>query len=287
MGSRNAAAFQKKETGWNRMSIDVKMAAAKLDLKEKNVLKSVNSFYQIPLDIRQYVQRQEGKSDIGNGREIGFLKRNNTDMRENECQIVMQGGMNFGNSSFEYNSTSTSMDAIFVNNPSIPGVMGVRCPLMQNKRYFFSTGQLSGCGVAMLMQAEKIYFIHAGASSGGVNNAITPEERRRLINRDIFRMAQLLSSGADNYAQGITKSELRDLLAEQNFKGVVLNCGVNEDINKSIEDPITMLEYSAEISLSFHNLIGVANAEGMCVGVRSIIPNEKEVKEAAQYKYTV
>lgn len=177
------------------------------------------------------------------------------------------------------------MAAFFVPNPEIPGAMGVVVELKKNNRYFFSTGDLSGCGVAMLMKGDYAYFIHAGADGGGSVAEIETDEqrkmRRELINRDIFRMAQLLDEQPHDFVRGISQSNLRDLLIERNFEGIVLTCVDEETKKKKSSEKITMLDY--DTSTYYHNMIGVANESGICVGVRTT--TKAEVIDSEQYKY--
>lgn len=167
------------------------------------------------------------------------------------------GGFHYGD--------DTYMNHYCVSNPQNAGAVGIEIIRTNEARTLIASGPLSGCGFAVLFRCNQVFVIHAGGSND-TKSDLPAEQRRELINRDIFLMANALS-GPEQYAGvqkndvGMTCQLLLEKIGEQRFQGFIY---VAEDMEMSISDRnvqnLVLVSYTA--TNLYHDVVCVMNECG-------------------------
>lgn len=174
-----------------------------------------------------------------------YISRNQPDILEQKTKgcvkAIRTNRLRDVHGKFEYESDK-EMQYYLVPNEAQPGVVGIRKNISDTKRMMIASGGLSGCGFAILLLENSVYVIHAGGELNAIQN-LSWDERRRIINRDIYLMAVALLN-PENYAvwyqynistnekirNGLTCEALFSLLQHMQFYGIVYVKGENSQL---------------------------------------------------------
>lgn len=154
-----------------------------------------------------------------------------------------------------------------VQNPINPGANGIKFPVLENYRYLIVSGGLSGCAFAILSHSGCLYIIHSGGDSG--NSDVGQNLKRKLINRDVYLMAEYLKGTKENYQEklvglgekiqnGLTNEELFDKIIELGFEGAIGVRSTTEMLLRNENGRLTLSTYDR----GFCDTIYVRNENG-------------------------
>lgn len=167
------------------------------------------------------------------------------------------GGFHYGD--------DTYMNHYCVSNPQNAGAVGIEIIRTGEARTLIASGSLSGCGFAVLFRQNYVFVIHAGGSNDTMSD-LTVEQRRKMINRDIFLMVNALNNpeqyaGVQINGGGMSCQELFNSIERQGFHGFIY---VAEDMEMSISDRIVQnLELVSYTTTNlYHDVVCVMNECG-------------------------
>lgn len=193
--------------------IDITDAVRYADLRCNEVISAWN---------RSYVAGYSNTADQLSSLMGLFLNRESREVTEKKldcsCSIV---GTALDLSNLVYQDDSCALNYYCINNPYEAGANGIKIGY-ESKRFFIASGELTGCGFAVLVKENDLYIIHAGAATATTDTA---EIRRGYINWDIYCMARRLSDSKFYTApvkRTISRSELYSLLKDEKFCGFLI-----------------------------------------------------------------
>ncbi|MDO5351083.1 MAG: cytotoxic necrotizing factor Rho-activating domain-containing protein [Lachnospiraceae bacterium] len=151
-----------------------------------------------------------------------FLNRKSREVTEQKLEhCCFIEGKNLNLSNVVYQDNSCALNYYCINNPREAGANGIRMAY-GNKRFFIASGELTGCGFAVLVKENDLYIIHAGAATATTDTAAI---RRGYINRDIYCMARRLSDSkfdTRSVEGAISCNELYSSLKDEGFYGFLI-----------------------------------------------------------------
>lgn len=160
-----------------------------------------------------------------------YTKMNVTENAENAAVLSLCTKMKKYDGGFSYKS-DVDMRHYFVENPRDAGAVGITVPMPNSlgkaQRTMIVSGELSGCGFAVLINKGKdVLVIHAGGATNDTQPKLQDEQRRRIINRDICLMVYALAWPGDYENNpyktmiGVDYQEFFNFLSSNYFQGFV------------------------------------------------------------------
>ena len=202
------------------MVVDITPSLAAGEIEQK-MYENICSHYSIgQKDVETVLEKNYTKYCCINRSNPNVLNR--TDLGQ-YVQSIHTNCKNYSGG-FKYQD-DTYMNHFCVSNPENAGAVGIEIIQTNEARTLIASGSLSGCGFAVLFRCNQVFVIHAGGSND-TKSDLPAEQRRELINRDIFLMANALS-GPEQYAGvqknggGMTCQQLFESINEQEFYGFI------------------------------------------------------------------
>ena len=233
------------------------LAAGKM---EKEMYGNICNHYSISLDD---VEKAQGK----NYTQYCYISRSNPNALEFTdhglyVQSIHTNCKNYSGG-FKYQD-DTYMNHFCVSNPENAGAVGIEIIQTNEARTLIASGSLSGCGFAVLFRNDHVFVIHAGGSND-TESDLTVEQRREMINRDIFLMVHALNNpeqyaGVQINGGGMSCQELFESIKRQRFHGFIY---VAKDTKMCISDSgVQNLVLVSYVIDSFHDVVCVMNRNG-------------------------
>ena len=179
---------------------------------------------------------------------------------------VKADGDNFTYSDDYYSYDSKKpLKIMFVTNPIVPGAFAVKINEFENT--LLTSGDLTGCSVAVLKKGENVYFAHAGAGQPDmVTKGFCEQQAHR--NKDLINaILRLDTPDCSAINQGISIDNLYSMLLENGFSGLLVTQSdiLNQKIMCNQQQKIYHHTYTER-----SNVLCLCNNELVSMGCRII-----------------
>ncbi len=241
------------------MVVDITPSLAAGEIEQK-MYENICSHYSIgKKDVETVLEKNYTKYCCINRSNPNVLNR--TDLGQ-YVQSIHTNCKNYSGG-FKYQD-DTYMNHYCVSNPQNAGAVGIEIIQTGEARTLIASGSLSGCGFAVLFRNDHVFVIHAGGSND-TESDLTVEQRREMINRDIFLMVHALNNpeqyaGVQINGGGMSCQELFESIKRQRFHGFIY---VAKDTKMCISDSgVQNLVLVSYVIDSFHDVVCVMNRNG-------------------------